>query len=397
MWYITTHAPAKIPCTAPTAHQLQDILWAELRKWHSKMPAYIKQSIQFTSNKLSISEDVFAVARTARKENPDAFQGFHADNLLFIGDEASGIEDVIFEVAQGALSTKGAKIILTGNPTRTSGYFFRCFGSGSANWWTKTVSCFDSSRVDSSYIDSCKAEYGESSNFWRVRVLGEFPTSGDMQFISTEDVERCMNAVDDNTWSWFPIQIGVDVARHGDDSSVIVVRQGQKVHEVIILKIDDLITLSDKVQEVLIQYPTTAQLAIDVVGMGYGVHDTLKRRGYEDILEPVTAGSTPRNPKYFNKRAEMWDAMRQAIKEGLFLPKIEQLKVDLTGIQYDYNNAKQQLMLEKKADLKKRGLKSPDTADALALTYAYPLSADYGDEAVRKIEVVNGFSFSDYV
>lgn len=396
LWFLITHAPAKVPCTAPTAHQLKDILWSEIRKWRDKMPDYFKKGIEITSDKVFTTEDNFAVARTARRENPDAFQGFHADNLLFIGDEASGIEEVIFEVAQGALSTKGARILLAGNPTKTSGYFFRCFNVNQNNWYTKTVSCFDSSRVDNAYIESCKAEYGENSNFYRVRVLGEFPASGDMQFIPMDVVERCM-AMDDITSHSFPLVMGLDVARHGDDRSVLVARRGRKVLWVEPWRIDDLVTLANKVEEIVKQYPEVKQLSIDTVGMGQGVYDILMRRGCNRILEPVNAGSRPIDDKYFNKRAEMWDKMRQALVEGTDLPKSEELKVDLVGLQYDYN-AKQQLVLEKKSDMKKRGLKSPDLADALALTYAHDLSPDVTDEPYMEVSSANtDFRLDDYI
>ncbi len=397
IWFLVCHAPCKVPCTAPTAHQLKDILWSELRKWVNNLPELLKTQFELTSDRLSINQSVFAVARTARKENPDAFQGFHEDNLLFVGDEASGIEEVIFEVAQGALSTKGARIILFGNPTRTDGYFYRCFNINRDSWKTFTVSCLDSTRVDQQYIDDCIREYGEDSNFYRVRVLGEFPESGNMQFISTADVERCTKYHDD-TWHAFPLQAGLDIARHGDDKSVLVLRQGRKVHSINEYNLDDLNTLAGEVAKVVKQYPKIKQLALDTVGMGVGVYDILAKWGYDTILQPVNAGERASNPdRYVNKRAEMWDRMRLAIKESIDLPNNNKLVQDLTGLQYDYD-MKQRLQLEKKSDMKKRGLSSPDIADALALTYAYELGFDIMDDIyTNHIKVENDFSLSDYL
>ncbi len=372
IWYVTLHAPCKVPCTAPTAHQLKDILWSEIRKWLQIMPEHMRGSYQLGTDRLSMAPDVFAVARTARKENPDAFQGFHDDNLLFIVDEASGVEEVIFEVAQGALSTPSARVIMAGNPTKTSGYFYRAFNLNRDIWKTFTVSCFDSSRVSPEYIENCKREYGETSNFYRVRVLGEFPESGDMQFISTAAVQKCF-AMNDNAYTSFPMVMALDVARHGDDTSVLVCRQGRKIHFIEQWRIDDLTTLATKVAGIVKAHPECKQLCIDTVGMGQGVYDMLGKMGFEGILQPVNAGATAfQADKFVNIRAEMWHSMRGMILEGMDLPNNDRLMADLTGLQYDYD-MKQRLMLEKKSDMKKRGLASPDTADALAMTYAYPL------------------------
>lgn len=397
IWFLVCHSPSKVPCTAPTAHQLKDILWAEIRKWINKLPTWLQTQFDLTSDRLSLSEDTFAVARTARKENPDAFQGFHEDNLLFVCDEASGIDEVIFEVAQGALSTKGARIVLFGNPTKTSGYFYRCFNVLRDSYKTYTVSCYDSTRVNKQYIDDCIKEYGKDSNFFRVRVLGEFPESGDMQFISTDDVKNCIN-YKCKSYTDFPLQMGLDIARHGDDDSVLVIRQGRKIHSIDRYRITDLTTLSSKVTEILKKHPECAQLALDTVGMGIGVFDILRKWGWDHILQQVNAGEKASvEGRYKNRRAEMWDNMRQAIRETIDLPDDDRLLVDLTGLQYDYDNT-QRLQLEKKSDMKKRGVASPDSADALALTYAFPLNIDAReDHFTNNIQHNSQFSLDDYI
>lgn len=395
IWFVTMHAPCKIPCTAPTAHQLKDILWAEIRKWLNVMPAHLRDAYTLSTDRLSMAEDVFAVARTARRENPDAFQGFHEDNIMFIVDEASGVDELIFEVAQGALSTPNARVLMAGNPTKTSGYFYRAFNVNRDLWKTFTVSCFDSTRVDPTYIENCKREYGEDSNFYRVRVLGQFPESGDMQLISLAAVNKCFD-MKDETYTAFPLQMALDVARHGDDTSVLVARQGRKVHFIEQWRIDDLVTLSQKVAHIVRAYPETAQLAIDTVGMGQGVYDILDKQGFANILQAVNAGATAfEQHKFVNIRAEMWYNMRAAINEGVDLPRNDRLLADLTGLEYDYDN-KQRLLLEKKSDMKKRGLASPDTADALAMTYAYPLGVNNKVfKSYNQLEVVdNDFSAS---
>jgi hypothetical protein len=153
-----------------------------LDKWYRKLPEGLKGLLELKADKFELREDPkqsFAVARTARKEQPEAFQGYHSPNMLFIADEASGIDDIIFEVGKGAMSSPGAKTIMTGNPTRTQGYFYDAFHRMRAFWRTMTVPCSSSSQVAQKYIEECKEEYGEDSNMFRVRVLGEFPQEGD--------------------------------------------------------------------------------------------------------------------------------------------------------------------------------------------------------------------------
>jgi len=184
-------------------------------------------------------------------------------------------------------------------------------------------------------------------------------------------VERCFEIKDD-TYSHFPIQFGLDIARHGDDSSCLAIKQGRKVHEIIKYKIDDLTELAGKVAEKAKLWKPD-QIAIDVVGIGWGVYDMLNKWNFEKQLQAVQGGSKAQEEtKYVNLRAEMWDRMKKAIKEGIELPYDEQMKVDLTGIEYDYDT-KLRLQLEKKSDMKSRGLASPDMGDALALTFAYPI------------------------
>jgi len=182
LWWLLTRFPAKIACTAPTSHQLDDVLWGEIAKWYRKLPGGLKDLLTVTSDKVFLNaapNEGFAVARTARKEKPEAFQGFHSQNMLFIVDEASGVDPIIFEVGEGSMSTKGAKTLLTGNPTRTSGYFYDAFNKMNKWWSTMTVSCADSTQATDKYVQQMKDKWGTESNVYAVRVLGEFPKDDD--------------------------------------------------------------------------------------------------------------------------------------------------------------------------------------------------------------------------
>jgi hypothetical protein len=174
-----TRFPFKIPITANSQDQLRDVVWPELRKWRDKLPDPLRVEIDVTAERLFLKSapEAFAVARTASKDNPEALQGFHEDNLLFVIEEASGIEDIVFEVAQGALSTPGAKVVMCANPTRTSGYFYDTHHALRPRWKTMRVNSEDVPRARG-HIEDIIAKYGKDSNAYRVRVLGEFPDDG---------------------------------------------------------------------------------------------------------------------------------------------------------------------------------------------------------------------------
>ena len=180
LWWLSTRYPAKCAVAAPTQHQIKDVLWAELATWHRRMPVALNQQFDISSSAQNMRfslraapEESFAVGRSGQKDNPEALQGFHSPNMMFLLDEASGIDDIVFEVASGALSTKGAKILMTANPTRTSGYFHRSHHSNRDQWHTMRVSCLESSQVSEDYPKQMARDYGLESNVYRVRVLGE--------------------------------------------------------------------------------------------------------------------------------------------------------------------------------------------------------------------------------
>jgi hypothetical protein len=231
LWFLLTHQNCKVPVAANSQDQLRDTIWPEIAKWHRQLPDALKAMIDVQAERIVVVQDpegAFAVRRTASKDNPEALQGFHAEHLLFLIDEASGIPDVVFEVGMGALSTPGAKVLMAGNPTRASGFFFDTHHSLRSRWHTMHVSCLDVPRAQG-HIEDIRAKYGEGSNAWRVRVLGEFPTAEDETVIPLELV---LSAVGRNVSSldYFPVW-GVDVARFGDDRTALAKRQANKLLE----------------------------------------------------------------------------------------------------------------------------------------------------------------------
>lgn len=191
LWFITCFPYPRIVATAPTKQQLHDVLWSEISKWMSKsellsmLLKWTKTYVYMVGNE----KRWFGVARTATK--PENMQGFHEDNMLFIVDEASGVADPIMEAILGTLSGSNNKLLLCGNPTRTSGTFYDSHTRDRALYKCHTVSSADSSRTNKENIDSLIRKYGWDSNVVRVRVRGEFPNQEDDVFIPLSLIEQC--------------------------------------------------------------------------------------------------------------------------------------------------------------------------------------------------------------
>lgn len=373
LWALCCFTDVKCPVTAPTAHQLQDVLWTEVRKWGERLPSLWRNELEVTADIIRFKScPSFAVARTGRKENPEALQGFHAGNLMFFVDEASGIDDVVFQVAQGALSTPGSRIIMAANPTRTSGYFYNAFHRDRDRWTRFTFSCLESPHVAPEYARGIAESYGEGSDIYKVRVLGEFPGTSDLQFIPTSLVDVVAGKhLSKDQYGFAPVVLGVDVARFGDDRSTIAIRQGLYGDILWRGRSVDTMTLADTVATLWRKHAADAVM-IDGNGVGAGVVDRLRQMGFAPI--DVQAGGASALRNCLNKRAEMWWRLRDWLRDGGAIPDDEDLRADLTAPEYQYT-VKGLVQLEKKDDMKKRGLPSPDLADALALTFAVPVAA----------------------
>jgi len=372
LWWLLTRTPSRIACTANTASQLSDILWAEVQKWHRRLPEGFQKLLDVKSDKIElIGGDSFAVARTARRETPEALQGFHSDNMLFLIDEASGVDDLIFEVGEGAMSTPGAKTVMTGNPTRTSGYFYEAFNKMVDRWYTKKVASADSTQVSDTFIEDMKAKYGEDSNIFRVRVLGEFPEADDDVVIPRYLIEQAIDR-DQEAAETTPVVWGLDVARFGTDKTALCKRKGNVVTEPIkTWRNKDLMEICGII---LNEYETTpwserpVEILVDSIGLGAGVVDRLIEldlpcRGIN------VAESSSMSDKYSRLRDELWFAAREWLEErDCKLPDDEELVSDLCKPRFKFtSNGK--LKVESKDEMKRRGMNSPDVADALCLTF----------------------------
>jgi hypothetical protein len=307
-------------------------------------------------------------------ENPDAYAGVHNyDGVLVIFDEASGIDDAIWAVTGGFFTenTPNRFWLAFSNPRRNSGYFYECFNGKRMFWKTKHIDARTVEGTDKAVYQQIVEEYGEDSAVARVEVYGEFPKNGDGQFISPALVDEAMHR---QKWKDVsaPIVVGVDPARSGADSTVIAVRQGRDILEIRRYRGDDTMTVVGHVIEVISEYRPLLVM-IDEGGLGYGILDRLVEQKYK--VRGVNFGWKSSKPiMWGNKRAEIWGLMRDWLRTAS-IGFDKQLMNDLTGpkIKPDSSGT---IFLESKKDMRSRGLASPDAADAIAVTFAFPVSSD---------------------
>lgn len=368
LWAMSTRPDLNGVVTANTKSQLDGKTWRELALWHKR--AINQHWFKWTATKfyhLSAADTWFVQAVAWSKNKPEAFAGLHAEHVLMLFDEASAIDDEIWETAEGALTTPGAIWVCFGNPTRPNGRFRECWGKFRHRWLTRKVDSRSAKKADRRQIQKWIDDYGEDSDFVRIRVKGEPPRASSTQFIGSDLVEAAQTRLEPEQPVLTPVVIGVDVARFGDDQSIILVRRGDFVEPLRSFRGIDTVKLAGFVAETIEQVNPDA-VFVDGGGVGAGVVDQLKALKYK-IIE-VQAGSSAQDEKvYFNLRAEMWGRMKDWLKNRGRLPSDQELADDLTGIEYGFSD-KLQIQLEKKDDMKSRGLASPDKGDALAMTFA---------------------------
>jgi phage terminase large subunit len=380
IWFLMTRPMCRVPCTAPTQHQLYDILWAECRKWIQY--AKLNNILEWTATKISVrgyENTWFAVARSSKQ--PENMQGFHEDNILFIIEEASGVEQPIMEVVEGALTNKGAKLLMVGNPTKISGTFYDAFHRDRAEYSTFTYNGENSARVDKGWIKRM-ARYGTDSNIYRVRVKGEFPKGEPDTFITLDIIEPAIDRqLTDNK---FVVRIGVDPAREGDDESVICVAEGLKILPLHAYMNCDGPMLANHVLKIAKDYRTsgykeTINVKVDATGLGTSPLDHLnylqglervkaeEEKEFDINVIPLENGSAATNNDYKNFGSQMWGEMKELLKV-CSIPNDLDLIAQLSTRKYTLTDV-DKIWLERKKDMKKppRKLPSPDRADALAL------------------------------
>lgn len=392
LWAMSTFSDTRGVVTANTENQLKGKTWAELAKWHRLCLCGYWFDCTATAliSTQAGHEKTWRVDMVAWSErNTEAFAGLHnkGRRVLLIFDEASAIPDAIWEVSEGALTDADTEIIWCcfGNPTRNTGRFRECFGRYAHRWNTRRVDSRTAAMTDKNQLAQWVEDYGEDSDFVRVRVRGEFPRAGDRQFISSDIVHEARGrSLKPDQYSFAPRILGVDVARNGSDQSVITRRQGLACLEQRKFRGLDTVTLAGIVAEECREWGAD-KIFVDGIGVGAGVVDALRQvYGLGHLVVDAVAGATALQPERFlNRRAEMWTAMRKWLAEGGAVPDDAELAEQLCGLEYAVT-VSGKLKLESKDDMKARGLTSPDCADALALTFYAPVPVTLHGAAQRK-------------
>lgn len=368
LWFVSCFEMGQTVVTANTKTQLLTKTWRELAKWHRL--AINSHWFEWTATQFKhrlFPDTWFASAIPWSEHNSEAFAGTHEKFVLMLFDEAASIANIIWEVAEGAMTTPNAVWIAFGNPTRNTGAFAECFGRQKHRWRTWQIDSRKAKMANKAQIQQWIDDYGEDSDFVRVRVRGVFPRAGSLQLISSEAVLQAMQRQLKPS-EFHAKVIGLDVARHGDDQSCIIKRQGMWTSKARRFRIPDLMLLASVFAEEINDWQPDA-VFVDVTGMGWGVYDRLRQLCNPDILYPVQVGEQAIEPtRFFNRRAEVWWRMRDWISEGGMLEDDPEMESDLTGPEYGYAE-RERIQLEKKEDMKARGLASPDAGDALALTF----------------------------
>ena len=418
LWWLMSYDNAIVITTAPSERQVKELLWREIR--HLYMPHRDIIGGKLTRTRLDFAPNRYAYGFSTNTE--DRFQGFHSGNILVIVDEASGVDEFIYYAISGILTTQNAKLLLIGNPHGLAGTFYDAFHKNRSEYHTEHISAFDTPAFKEAGITAENIEniefpdpvtdpdvipadntvipadagtqgninpappkipyglstpnwalrsfkqYGPQSSVYQTRVLGDFPEEANDTLIPLRDVEAAVKrphvVQPDNK----PI-LGVDIARFGDDKTVIIVREGIRVLHIEELRKSDLVNTTGRVITVAKEFKVK-HIIVDEVGIGAGVLDTLKKdRTF--LTTGLNGGARADDAeKYGNLRAQIFDGLRQRFADGdISIPNDPELISQVAALTYRYN-ARGQLLLESKDVIKSHGMQSPDKADALAYAFA---------------------------
>jgi hypothetical protein len=374
MWFLATRTTPQAVVTAGTKTQLETKLWRELKKWHEL--AVNRDWFEWQATSFSIKGEGKMWAANAipwSRDNPAAFQGTHEQDVLMVYDEASAVEDMIWEASEGAFTTRGGLWICFGNPTAETGRFAECFERFKHRWLTYTIDSRTAKAADHRKMEEWVRDYGEDSDFVRVRVRGLPPKTSASGLFSASEVREAIDRDIEEEFipTTIPLVCGIDVAHGGDARTVMAFRRGPLIREKDLVKFSEAnhMHLADRIAAVLAQRrPEVAFL--DAHGAGKGVYDRLVQLGFSNVVASYSGDRSVVLDKliYLNPRAEWWGRMKKWMSESK-IPGDSDLLAELIAqpVEYDQMN---RLKLMSKQDMREQGLASPDTADAVALTFA---------------------------
>jgi hypothetical protein len=377
LWFLFTHPESRVITTAPTTRQVESILWTEIHNLYKNAKWPLGGRLLKTS--LTISDKWFALGLST--DDPDRFQGHHARSLLLIMDEAPGIDPKIYEASQGILTSDGARALLIGNPTSSTGPFYDRFHN--KRWSKFHISCYDSPGVadpksypmltTKNWIEERKEEWGERSPMFQSRVLGQFPDEAEDILIPLHWCERAAGrSAKERTKDEYNVSdhvyLGLDIARKGKDKTVLTTFIPNRVTRIKTITSKDLMEAVNLVIAESVSAGTKLmRITIDDTSLGGGVTDRLRELGYPAM--GINFSQRPTRPLRFRWiKDEMYWHMRELFRsDELVIPNNETLMAQLSSVKYRIIPRSGKIEIETKEDMRKRGLDSPDLADSLAL------------------------------
>ncbi|MBR0315966.1 MAG: hypothetical protein IJQ99_03795 [Synergistaceae bacterium] len=394
LWFLYSHEKAIVLSTAPTWRQVEKLIWKEIRSAYREAIIPLGGSLAPKAPELHLIFNEWYAAGISTNE-PERFQGFHEENILVVVDEAAGVNIEIFEAIEGILTSTGARLLLIGNPNSIGTPFYDAFTK--PGFKTFHISAFDTPNFTEAGItqDDIKngtwknkiteikypklitpqwvadryISWGENSAPYQVRVMGNFPQQGEDTLIPLAWIELAMQRWED-TPEGNPIQLGVDVAAYGSDSTVIAERRGLKVMPLNVYTQKNTRETTglvlNKAKEV-----NAKKISVDEIGIGRGVVDSLAEEGYRDVGVNVAERSSDPE-RYHNMRAELWWNLRELLdpeKKPIALPDDDELLAELSSVKYKIDS-RGAIQIESKEEMKKRLGRSPDRADAVVLAFA---------------------------
>ncbi len=386
LWFLYYHDPAIVLSTAPTFRQVRHVLWRQVHRLYRGAADVLGGKMLDT--RWEISDERYAIGLSA--DGADQFQGFHSENMFVVVDEAEGVSEEIYEAIEAVMTSASPRLLLIGNPTTVTGAFRRAFYQERRLYYTVSISALDSPNVKlgkvvipglatAEWVRERRETWGEKDPIYRSRVLGEFPDQEENTLIKLSDIEAAvwegnviMSAVGDNLQNGGDVVLAVDVARFGSDRSVILRRRGDRVEEIKTFHGMDTMQLSGWVAAT-VRESSPNRIHVDEIGVGAGVVDRLNEQGYS--VRGINVARSARQDKLFaNLRAEGYWRLRELFASGrISIPSDGQLMGELSALRYSYDSHGR-VKIEGKDEMRRRGLPSPDKADALMLAFLEPAS-----------------------
>jgi hypothetical protein len=380
LWFLHAFPGSLVLTTAPTNNQVENILWRELRSAAASSKRTLlgrPLHVQY-----DIAPDWYGLGFKAADTEPDRFQGFHSTFPLVVIDEAAGVAPTVYEALDAVMTSENARQLLIGNPTNPSGVFYDAFHSDRSLYNLITIAASDTPNIKAGrtvrpylitqqWIDDAVAKFGEDSAYVQSRVHAQFPKTGVDTLIVLGWVEASAARIDqvNGDPSAGPIEVGIDVARTGDDETVVYARRGPDVLGFDAWNGYDLMQSVGRIRSFISPY-RVGKIKVDAIGLGAGVADRLSEIGYDVVS--VNVGATSSDPeKWPNLRHELWWMLRERFHDQQISGVTDETTIgQLTSVKYRFDSRHTYPLIEKKDEMKKRGLKSPDRAEALMLAFA---------------------------